>query len=102
VQAYLRLQVESRGKFGCHVDILGKHLSSAPTCLSCLRILVHLFFILFSLSSHIMFLLLVRFEVFTAVTMKKGVFWDVTPCDSCKNGRFGGTWRLLHQCDKNL
>jgi hypothetical protein len=19
------------------------------------------------------------------------VFWDVTPCDSCKNGRFGGT-----------
>jgi hypothetical protein len=23
-----------------------------------------------------------RFEVFTAVTMKNGVFWDVTPC-SC-------------------
>jgi hypothetical protein len=23
----------------------------------------------------------VRFEVFTAVTMKNGVFWDVTPCD---------------------
>jgi hypothetical protein len=23
-----------------------------------------------------------RFEVFTAVTMKNGVFWDVTPCDS--------------------
>jgi hypothetical protein len=21
-----------------------------------------------------------RFEVFTAVTMKNGVFWDVTPC----------------------
>jgi hypothetical protein len=33
----------------------------------------------------------VRFEVFTAVTMKNGVFWDVTPCDSCKNRRFGGT-----------
>jgi hypothetical protein len=31
----------------------------------------------------------VRFEVFTAVTMKNGVFWDVTPCDSCKNRRFG-------------
>jgi hypothetical protein len=29
--------------------------------------------------------LLVRFEVFTAVTMKNGVFWDVTPCGSCKN-----------------
>jgi hypothetical protein len=22
---------------------------------------------------------------FTAVTMKTIVFWDVTPCDSCKN-----------------
>jgi hypothetical protein len=33
----------------------------------------------------------VRFEVFTAVTMKKGVFWDVTPCASCKSRRFGGT-----------
>jgi hypothetical protein len=31
-----------------------------------------------------------RFEVFTAVTMKNGVFWDVTPCGSCKNRRFGG------------
>jgi hypothetical protein len=33
----------------------------------------------------------VRLEVFTAVTMKNGVFWDVTPCGSCKNRRFGGT-----------
>jgi hypothetical protein len=33
----------------------------------------------------------VRFEVFTAVTMKNGVFWDVTQCGSCKNRRFGGT-----------
>jgi hypothetical protein len=30
----------------------------------------------------------VRFEVFTAVTMKNGVFWVVTPCGSCKNRRF--------------
>jgi hypothetical protein len=29
--------------------------------------------------------------------MKEGVFWDVTTCDSCKNRRFGGTWRLLHK-----
>jgi hypothetical protein len=29
----------------------------------------------------------VRFEVFTAVTMKNGVFWDVTPRGSCKNRR---------------
>jgi hypothetical protein len=32
----------------------------------------------------------VRFEVFMAVTMKNGVFWDVTPCGSCKNLRLGG------------
>jgi hypothetical protein len=25
----------------------------------------------------------VRFEVFTAVTMKNAVFWDVPPCRSC-------------------
>jgi hypothetical protein len=42
----------------------------------------------------------VRFEVFTVVTMKNGVFWNVTPCGSCKNRRFGGTWCLLHQGDK--
>jgi hypothetical protein len=23
--------------------------------------------------------------------MKNGVLWDVTPCGSCKNRRFGGT-----------
>jgi hypothetical protein len=35
------------------------------------------------------------------ILLKNGVFWDVTPCGSCKNRRFGGTWRLLHQDDKN-
>jgi hypothetical protein len=25
------------------------------------------------------------------VELKNGVFWDVTPCGSCKNGRFGRT-----------
>jgi hypothetical protein len=34
-------------------------------------------------------------------TMKNCVFWVLTPCGSCKNRRFGGTWRLLHQGDKN-
>jgi hypothetical protein len=29
--------------------------------------------------------LMVRFEVFTAVAMKNAIFWDVTPCGSCKN-----------------
>jgi hypothetical protein len=33
----------------------------------------------------------VRHEVFTAVTMQNGDLWDVTPCGSCKNRRFGGT-----------
>jgi hypothetical protein len=33
----------------------------------------------------------VRFDVFTAVAMKNGVFWDVTPRGPCKNRRFGGT-----------
>jgi hypothetical protein len=31
-----------------------------------------------------------RFEVFTAVSMKNGIFWNVTTCGSCKNRRFGG------------
>jgi hypothetical protein len=34
-------------------------------------------------------------------SLKNGVFWVVTPCGSCKNRRFGGTWRLLNQGDKN-
>jgi hypothetical protein len=34
------------------------------------------------------------------VTMKNGVFLDVTPCGSCKNRRIWGTSRLHHQGDK--
>jgi hypothetical protein len=33
----------------------------------------------------------VRFVVFIAVTMKNGVFWDVTPRGSYKYRRFGGS-----------
>jgi hypothetical protein len=29
----------------------------------------------------------IKFEVSAAVTMKNGVFWDVTQCGSCKNPR---------------
>jgi hypothetical protein len=36
-----------------------------------------------------------------AVTMKNGIFWDVTPCGSCKNRRFGGTYQFHQQGDKN-
>jgi hypothetical protein len=42
-----------------------------------------------------------RFEVFAVVTMKSAVIGDVTPCVSSKNGRFGGTYRLDHQDDRN-
>jgi hypothetical protein len=38
--------------------------------------------------------ILERFEVFTAVTMKNAVIWDVAPCRYGVNGRFGGTYRL--------
>jgi hypothetical protein len=43
----------------------------------------------------------VRFQVSTAVTVKNAVFWDVTPCGSCKNLRFRGTYRLHHQSERN-
>jgi hypothetical protein len=36
----------------------------------------------------------VRFEVFTAMTVKNVVFWDVALCRSCVNRRFGGTYQL--------
>jgi cytidine deaminase len=40
---------------------------------------------------HLISVDICKIEVFTAVTMKNGVFWDVTPCGSCKNRRFEGT-----------
>jgi hypothetical protein len=33
--------------------------------------------------------------------MKNAVLSDVTPCGSCMNRRFGGTYCLYHQGDKN-
>jgi hypothetical protein len=36
----------------------------------------------------------VRFEVSTAVTMMIIIFWEMTPCGSYKNRRFGGSYRL--------
>jgi hypothetical protein len=59
------------------------------------------FFFIISRRLYTILLGSVRFEVFTAVTRKNGVFWDITPCGSCKNQRFGGTWRLHNQYDKN-
>jgi hypothetical protein len=51
-------------------------------------------------SASFMFLKLcmcVGFEVFTAVTMKNSVFWDVVPCEFILNRYFGGTYRLHPQ-----
>jgi hypothetical protein len=43
----------------------------------------------------------IRFEVFTAVTMKNAVFLDMAPCRySGFNRRFGGTYRLHLQSRK--
>jgi hypothetical protein len=39
---------------------------------------------------HMSLKLCLRFEVFTAVTMKNAVFLDVTPYGSCSKRRFGG------------
>jgi hypothetical protein len=36
----------------------------------------------------------VKFEAFTAVTMKNAVFWDVAPCRYYVNRRLGGMYRL--------
>jgi hypothetical protein len=42
-----------------------------------------------------------RCDVFTAVIMNNAVFWEVTPCGSCKYRCFGGTYLLHHPGDKN-
>jgi hypothetical protein len=33
--------------------------------------------------------------------MKNAVLWDITPCGSCNDRRFGGTYHLNYQDDKN-
>jgi hypothetical protein len=35
------------------------------------------------------------------VTTKNAVFWDAKHCGSCNNRRFGATYRLHDQFDKN-
>jgi hypothetical protein len=37
---------------------------------------------------------------YTKYAMKGAVICDVTPCGLCKNGRFGGKYRLHHQGKK--
>jgi hypothetical protein len=40
-------------------------------------------------------------ESITIEQVKNADFWDVTPCGSCKNRRFGGTYRLHHEGERN-
>jgi hypothetical protein len=42
-----------------------------------------------------------RCKVFMSVTMKNAIFWDVTPCGSCKNERFRRTYCIRQKADKN-
>jgi hypothetical protein len=78
-------------------------LSSAPSVLvrGCSPCLIYSPAVSLRICRHSADVVIVGFEVFTAVILKNVVFWDVTPCDSCKNRRFGGTWRLHNQGDKN-
>jgi hypothetical protein len=48
----------------------------SPSCAST-RSVIEITLHLHMLSTYLFY---IRFEVFTAVTMKNGVFWDVTPC----------------------
>jgi hypothetical protein len=57
-----------------------------------------IFIFLINKTNYIYFL---RFDVFTALTVKNAVFWNVAPRDSGKNRRFGGIYRLCHQDDKS-
>jgi hypothetical protein len=48
-----------------------------------------------------MVIAVVRFEIFTAVTMKDADFWEVTSRGSYKNQNFGGTYRFHYQGGRN-
>jgi hypothetical protein len=40
-------------------------------------------------------LILCKNRGFNGGDYENAVFWDITPCGSCKNRRFGGTYRLI-------
>jgi hypothetical protein len=42
-----------------------------------------------------------RIRMQTIPSMKNSAFWDVRLCGFCKNRRFGGSYRLQHDGDKN-
>jgi hypothetical protein len=49
-----------------------------------------------------------RFEAFAVVTMKNSIFWDVTPCGSCRIRNLRGTYRIhrrggkIHRARNNV
>jgi hypothetical protein len=49
---------------------------------------------------YVYYVVYFRFELFTVVTMKNAIFWDVMPCGCCKNQLFGGTYDLHHQLER--
>jgi hypothetical protein len=74
------LEIKARGRFGAvwkaqyKTDTVAVKIFPIQVRIKCSR--------------HVLY---ITFEVFTTVTMKNGIIWDVTPCGSCKNRRFGGT-----------
>jgi hypothetical protein len=48
-------------------------------------------------SSNVNIYVLASFEVFTVLTIKDAVFWDITPCDSCMNSHFTRMYCHHHQ-----
>jgi hypothetical protein len=104
---YRRVRLPARTQCLTHFSVnfrrFASELNLALVIHLCVKQLYKLHFILdtiFLLMTIIIYYR-VRFEVFTAVTMKNCVFWDVMPCGSYKNQRFGGTQSLHHQGYKN-
>jgi hypothetical protein len=56
----------------------------------------------------IIIIIIIKLSEFYFLNMKlqkfnismNAVFWDVTPCGSCKNRRFGATYQIHHQGNK--
>jgi hypothetical protein len=42
-----------------------------------------------------------RYQRSNKLHLANGVFWDVVPCGSCRNSRFGGMYRLHQQGKKS-
>jgi hypothetical protein len=59
---------------------------------------IHYIFSKYFVVLRINFLQSVRSEVFTAMTMKNVVFWDVALCRSCVNRRFLSIWIIRMRC----